>query len=304
MTPTRSLPRRFRLTRVLIVGCGDVGVRIAQKFGARLRLFGTTRSSERKAQIRDSGAVPIQLELARSKGLIRAATLARHVIVLSPPPSTGLGDSGSIALAQALKRAQATCSNQDRLRVSYISTTGVYGDCSGRVINEQAPLRPSTLRAQRRVAAERIWHQLSKTSGVRLAVLRAPGIYANDRLPLERLKQGLPALLAQQDVYTNHIHANDLAQMSLACVLRIKGRRNYNATDASELRMGDYFDKIAEHFGLPKPPRVDRKTLEQMVSPMMLSFMNESRRIDGSRLLREQHLRLLYPTIESTLLEL
>ncbi len=302
--PRRSLPRRFRQQRVLIVGCGDVGVRAAQMFGKELRLFGTTRSPDRFAAIRQSGANPIALDFNDCASIRRAASLSHRVIILAPPPNQGEGDPGSKALAIALLRAQAKRANATTLKLSYISTTGVYGDCAGRHIDELEPTKPTTARAKRRVAAEAVWHHVSKTSDARLAVLRAPGIYAHDRLPLERLAQGLPALVPSEDVFTNHIHAQDLALLSMAAMLRIQGRRNFNATDESGLKMGDYFDRIAVHFGLPKPPRVSRNELAAQVSPMMLSFMSESRQINGSRLLRELHLRLRYPTIDATLLEL
>jgi nucleoside-diphosphate-sugar epimerase len=300
----RSLPRRFRQQRVLIVGCGDVGVRAAQLFGKRLRLFGTTRTADRFGLIRQSGAIPIKLDFNNVASIHRAASLSHRVIILAPPPNQGEGDPGSKLLALALRRAQAKRPHAPALKLSYISTTGVYGDCAGRQIDEQEPTKPTTARAKRRVAAEAIWHQLSKGSDANLAVLRAPGIYAHDRLPLERLAQGLPALTTDEDVFTNHIHAQDLAFLGMAAMLRIRGRRNFNATDESGLKMGDYFDKIAAHFNLPKPPRVSRNELAAQVSPMMLSFMSESRQINGSRLLRELHLRLRYPTIDATLLEL
>jgi nucleoside-diphosphate-sugar epimerase len=300
----RSLPRRFRQTRVLIVGCGDVGLRAANLFGWRLRLYGTTRNAERLPVIRAAHAVPQKLDWTNLQQARRVAAVAQYVIVLAPPPNQGNNDPGSNALAKALAWAGAKSAGARVRAVSYISTTGVYGDCAGRVIDELEPLKPNTDRARRRVAAETLWHQFCKKRGVRLAVLRAPGIYAQDRLPLERLRAATPALQASEDVYTNHIHAQDLAQVSLAAVLRVKGRRNFNATDGAHLKMGEYFDKIAKHFGLPLPPRLSYADLQAQVSPMMLSFMSESRRVDGRRLLKQLHLRLRYPTVDSTLLNL
>ena len=135
----------------------------------------------------------------------------------------------------------------------------------------------------------------------RLAILRVPGIYAEDRLPLKRLEQGTPALRAEDDVFTNHIHADDLARVVLAALRKGICNRVYHAVDDTELKMGDYFDMVADHFGLPRPPRLDRAALAQAVAPTLLSFMSESRRLANRRLKEELQVRLQYPDVAAAL---
>ncbi len=175
-------------------------------------------------------------------------------------------------------------------RAVYISTTGVYGDHGGRRIDETARLWPANERAVRRLDAERLMRRR-----LRAAVLRVPGIYAHDRLPLDRLRQNLPALADADDVYTNHIHADDLARIAIAALLRGAAARVYNACDNDEMKMAEYFDVVADAFGLPHPPRLPRAELKAAVSPMMYSFMTESRRLSNRRLKEELKIRLLVP---------
>ncbi len=133
--------------------------------------------------------------------------------------------------------------------------------------------------------------------GTHVTVLRVPGIYAPERLPIARLKSGTPALDAEQDAYTNHIHADDLARIVLAALIRGKGGRTYNASDDSVMKMGDYFDLVADRFGLPHPPRVSWQHAQDIVPENLLSFMRESRRLSNARLKKELRVRLRYPSV-------
>jgi nucleoside-diphosphate-sugar epimerase len=101
----------------------------------------------------------------------------------------------------------------------------------------------------------------------------------------------------EDDVYTNHIHADDLARACVAALLRGAPQRVYHASDDSELKMGEYFDLAADLAGLPRPPRIAREQAAQQLGPMLLSFMSESRRLDNRRLKHELRLRLRYPTV-------
>lgn len=136
-----------------------------------------------------------------------------------------------------------------------------------------------------------------------LAILRAPGIYAETRLPLERLKQGTPVLRAEEDVFTNHIHADDLARATVVAAFRGRPNRAYNVSDDAELRMGEWFDVVADAFHMSRPPRVTREEAEARVAPLQLSFMSESRRLSNARMKRELRLRLKYPLPQTLLAE-
>jgi nucleoside-diphosphate-sugar epimerase len=281
---------------LLIVGCGDVGLRLVHWLRARhpsdrLRILATYRSPEKAAAIRAAGATPIHLDLDRPTLVTkkRLGALAHWMINLSPPPNDSPGtDPRSKNLMQLLQGV-------DSPRWVYISTSGVYGDCQGAWVTESRPVAAKSARGARRVDGERI-HRAKGAS-----VLRAPGIYGHDRLPVDRLKAGTPALRPEDDTFTNHIHALDLAIMSWLAVFRSRAKRVFNASDDSHLKMGDYFDAVAQAFELPKPPRLSRADIATAVSPMMLTFMSESRRLVNARMKKELRMRLRYPTVASTL---
>jgi nucleoside-diphosphate-sugar epimerase len=232
--------------------------------------------------------IPILGDLDQSRTLRRLRGVAERVIHLAPPGNAGQEDARSRHLVDAV-------AGKVRHAV-YISTTGVYGDHGGRRIDECTRAAPLNERALRRLDAERVMR-----GRLHAVVLRVPGIYALDRLPLERLRQGLPALIDADDVHTNHIHADDLARIAIAALMRGSATRIYNAVDDSDLKMGEYFDAVADATGLPRPPRLPRAQLQSAVSPLMYSFMTESRRLTNRRLKRELGVRLCYPTVSSAL---
>ena len=278
--------------RLLIIGCGDVGMRLLPLVRDRFRVYAVTSQPARHAELRAAGAVPLTANLDQPATLARLARLASHVIHLAPPPAVGAIDSRTRNLAAILPQGAS---------LVYVSTTGVYGDCGGAEFDETRPVRPGNPRAVRRVDAERVLRRWAKKAGGRLAILRVPGIYAQDRLPLERLQKGMPALAEQDDVYTNHIHADDLARLILLTLFRGAPQRLYHAVDDSDMRMADYFDAVADAHQLPRPPRLPRAQLREAVSPMMLSFMSESRRLRNDRVKQELGMRLRYPTVRSAL---
>jgi len=304
-TPLGALPARFRRQRVLIVGCGDVGLRTAGQLGApqsqRVRLMALTSSPDRVRLLRACGITPLQGNLDDPASIQRLAGIAHRVIHLAPPPTDRAGvserDPRSLVLVRALRLRTPP------LALVYGSTTGVYGDCGGQRVDETRTVNPHTPRAQRRVDAENLMRFLGR-SGVRVSVLRIPGIYAADReggTPRERLLKGTPVLAAKDDVYTNHIHANDLARACAAALWRGKPQRVVNVTDDTDLKMGDYFDLAASLFGLPKPPRLPRDQASSALPLMLLSFMSESRRLDNTRMKQELRLKLRYPHVRDGL---
>jgi nucleoside-diphosphate-sugar epimerase len=317
-SPLGALHQRFRRQRLLIIGCGDVGQRVARQLLCptttvsstsatvdstrsspsthRMRVLALTSSPERMASLRASGITPLLGNLDRPASLARLAGLATRVLHLAPPPTdaetTWWLDPRTQHLVQALRRRSLPRA------LVYGSTSGVYGDCQGDWVTEARAVHPHTPRAQRRVDAEKSIRFLGR-AGVRTSILRIPGIYAKDReggTPRTRLLKGTPVMQPQDDVYTNHIHADDLARACIAALWRGKAQRVVNISDHSQLKMGDYFDQAADMYGLPRPPRVARSTAQDQLPLMLLSFMSESRRLDNTRMLRELRLRLHYPT--------
>ena len=288
------MPARFRRERLLIVGCGDVGMRVVRKLGGRLRVFALTSSPERISLLRQSGVTPLLGNLDDAPSLARLAGIATRIIHLAPPPAEGQRDSRTAALNVALRLRSVPES------LVYGSTSGVYGDCQGGVASELRAVNPHTPRAVRRVDAEQWIRHLGRATGVRTSILRIPGIYAQDReggTPEARLRKGTPVLRRADDVFTNHIHADDLARAVVKALWRGKPQRVINVNDDTVLKMGDYFDLAADLYGLPRPPRVPRSTAQDQLPLMLLSFMSESRRMDNSRLKKELKLRLNYPTV-------
>jgi nucleoside-diphosphate-sugar epimerase len=282
----------------LIVGCGDVGVRVAALLGERVAVMALTSSATKVPALRGLGVVPLLGNLDQKSTLARLAGIATHVVHLAPPPQQGWTDPRTLALLQSLRRRTLPAA------LVYGSTSGVYGDCVGEWIDEVRSCNAATPRAVRRVDAElqlRFW---ARSSGVRTNTLRIPGIYAKDRdggTPRERLLKGTPVLQASDDVYTNHIHANDLARACVAALWKGWPLRTYNVSDDTELKMGDYFDLAADLYELPRPPRVAREGAQAQLPLMLLSFMSESRRLINTRMKTELGLKLRYPTVREGL---
>jgi len=296
---------RARQQRLLIIGCGDVGLRVLRVLAGRWRVFALTSQPTRAHELRAAGAVPLVGNLDDPATLGRLAGVADRVLHLAPPPREGLQDKRTAHLLQALSR------HGTPLHLVYASTTGVYGDCQGARFDETRAVNPRNDRAWRRVDAEAQLRAWGRRTDCAVTVLRVPGIYALDRQggdPRERVRKGTPVLRPQDDVYTNHIHADDLARACVLALLRGTPQRVLHASDDSDMRMGDYFTMVATMAGLPAPARISREEAALAFSAMQLSFLSESRRLINRRLKAELRLRLRYPTpreaLEQTLADL
>ncbi|NKI94751.1 NAD(P)H-binding protein [Rhizobacter sp. SG703] len=293
-----DLPTRFKRPTLLIVGCGDVGQRVVRLLQGRWRVLALTSSPARAPALRALGVRPLVGNLDEAATLGRLAGLADAVLHLAPPPGQGENDPRTAALLAALARSPRV------RRIVYGSTSGVYGDAGGARFDETRAAAPASDRARRRVDAEARLRLHGRRFGVAVTILRIPGIYAPDRPgghPRERVARGTPVLRAEDDVYTNHIHADDLARACIAALHRGLPQRIVHASDDTELKMGDYFDLAADLCGLPRPPRITRDEARQQLPAMQMSFLSESRRLDNRRLREELRLRLRYPTVRDGL---
>jgi len=267
------------MKRLLVAGFGDIARRAAPLLASRYEVLRAAR--------RDG------FDLDRPDTLVLGRV--DLVLHLAPPPGEGDFDTRTANLLAALEAGRILPT-----RLVYVSTSGVYGDCGGELVDESRPIAPQTARARRRADAERrlaLWCSLHE---VQLVVLRVPGIYAADRLPLARLRAGTPVLRAEDDVYTNHIHADDLAAIA-ARSLDDAPAGTYNAADDSEIHMADWLDLVADRHGLPRPQRLPRAELKAKVDPQLYSFMSESRRLDNRRMKRDLGIQLRYPTVHEGL---
>jgi nucleoside-diphosphate-sugar epimerase len=264
------------MKRLLVVGFGDIAHRAAPLLASRFEIVRAAR--------RDG------FDLDRPETLTPGRVDA--LLHLAPPPAEGDQDTRTANLLAAFEARRILPA-----RIVYVSTSGVYGDCGGALVDEARAIAPQTARARRRADAERRLALWCSSHALALVVLRVPGIYAADRLPLTRLRAGTPALRAEDDVYTNHIHADDLAAIVARALDEDAAGGIYHASDDSEIRMGDWLDLVAERHGLPRPPRLPRAEVKDRVSPEIYSFMSESRRLDNRRLKHALGIRLRYPTV-------
>jgi nucleoside-diphosphate-sugar epimerase len=262
--------------QLLVAGYGDIARRALPDLERAFRVERLSRSLGRDLDR------PETLKLDGAHALLHCA----------PPPATGDTDTRTANLLAALAKASILPG-----RIVYVSTSGVYGDCGGERVDEARPVAPRTARAKRRVDAEQRLTSWCAEHRAALVVLRAPGIYAEDRLPLASLRERAPVLRAGDDVYTNHIHADDLARAVVRALEDDAPPGVYNIADDSQLRMADWMELVAARHGLPRPPRLARAEIERGVPPERYSFMSESRRLDNTRMKRVLGLRLRYPTV-------
>lgn len=280
------------MQRWLIIGSGDVAQRMVAQMRRPQQLFCLCRDADSATRWRDLGAIPLRGDLDQPATLKRLAGLATVVFHFAPPPVIGWKDTRTRHLIAALSQGKSLpqC-------LIYISTTGVYGDCQGQQIDEVRPVRPQTDRAKRRVDAEQVLQRFGRETGCRIVRLRAPGIYAADRLPLERLRQNMAVPIESQDPWTNHIHALDLAQAAWLAQWKGRNQRVYNVVDDTRMTLGDFYTVLARHFGFQIPSRCPLEAIRSQVGEMSWSFMRESRQIENQRIKREFSLAWYYPSV-------
>ena len=268
----------MRMKRLLIVGYGDIARRARRRLPADVEVALISRS--------------LGADLDRPETLAASMGQGDTVLYTAPPPAAGEGDPRASNLLAAFDRGRIIPA-----RIVYLSTSGVYGDCGGGWVAETRPVNPQSSRAMRRVAAEDGLRSWCAEKRVPFVVLRVPGIYATDRLPLESIRTGAPVFRDEDDVYTNHVHAEDLAAICLRATEDSAPPGTYNASDDSAVKMGEWFDLLADRFGLPRPPRLPRAEAAKVISPTRLSFMLESRRLVNLKMKRDLGVTLVYPTV-------
>jgi nucleoside-diphosphate-sugar epimerase len=279
------------MKRLLIIGCGDIARRSLPALQARWHVSALVRSAADASVLAAAGVEAMTGDLDRPESLEVLRAGADLVLHSAPPQASGETDLRTRSLLDSLERAMVP------RRLVYLSTSGVYGDCDGALVDETSAPAPATDRARRRLDAETQLARWSAERSASLAILRVPGIYAADRLPLDRLRAGMPALRAEDDVFTNHIHADDLAAIVTLALERTDAEGVFNASDDSAVRMGDWFDLVADRHGLERPHRISRERARAELPAMLLSFMSESRRLKNDRMKQVLGARLRYPTV-------
>jgi len=274
---------------VLIVGCGDVGTRLAQRLREQQhRVIGVVRRPERRAQLADAGIVARAVDLDSAPDAAVAALSAPWVLWLAPPPGSGLSDT-------RLRRWLALATLPQRL--VYLSTPAVYGNCDGRWIDENEPFAPLTERGQRRADAECAVLEAASRAGFEAVRVRVPGIYGPGRLPVERLRSRHPVVVESEAPWSNRIHVDDLVTALIAALRRGEAGAVYHASDGHPSTMTDWFVACARALEIAEPPRVPLAEAMRSFSPALKSYLAESRRLDNRRMREELGVQLRYPTL-------
>lgn len=281
---------------MFIFGCGYLGRRLASRWRERGAEVGAlVRTESAAAALATAGVAPILGDLDQPAALPALPIDDALVYYLVPPPA---GDDTDPRLRAVLAGTARTA------KWVLASTTGVYGNCGGAWVDEAAQPRPTSPRSRRRLDAEQALRQWARERRVPAVILRLAGIYGPDRLPLARLAAGTPMVAESDSPYTNRIHVEDLVETCLAAAHRGRAGAVYNICDGSPSRMTHYFNAVADAFGLARPPSISVDEARRRLSPEMLSYLNESRRLDNRALVEELGVRLKYPNVELALLDL
>lgn len=278
---------------LLIVGCGHIGTRVAhleQATGRHVQAWVRTTAAVERLRVLQIAAHAVDLDVPESF----PGTLAgdSSIYYFAPPPSQGVTDPRLAHFTAWLSRQAARPA-----RIVLISTTGVYGDCRGDWIDEHRPPHPQIDRARRRLAAEETLRAYAAQTAVPIVILRVAGIYGPELLPTERLQRREPVLHADESPWSNRIHAHDLATACVAAMHHPRPAAVYNVTDGHPSTMTDYFNRVADALGLPRPPVIGRAGMGAALSPGMQSYLAESKRIDNRRLREELGVTLKYPDL-------
>jgi nucleoside-diphosphate-sugar epimerase len=293
------------MKKVCISGCGDIGQRVAKRYlkdathsNTKVEVYGLTRREEVRHQLQEIGIKPVIADLDQPVSLAKLPSKGATLLHLAPPPGTGQTDPRFRTLLHACNQSGLPA------KIILLSTTAVYGDCQGNWIDESEPVNPQTDRGRRRLDAENALREWANEYQVPYAILRVSGIYGPGRLPVERLKKGLPILQEEQAPFSNRIHQDDLAMVCVAAAERAPNSAIYNVCDGHPSTMSHYFKSVAAAVGLPLPPEIDREQAQKQLSAGMLSYLNESRRMHNTKLLQGLGIILQYPDLTAGLANL
>jgi nucleoside-diphosphate-sugar epimerase len=281
---------------VFIVGCGDVGVRLARLWAAEgAAVSAVARSGASAARLSASGIVPVRGDLDDPASLRSVRVRGSLLYYLAPPPATGVRDPRVRAFLAAV------APGEDPAKAIYISTTAVYGDSRGEWVTEGNPAAPSTDRGKRRLDAEEAFLSWGRERSVPVVILRVAGIYGPGRLPIEAVRSGRPIPRESEAPFTNRIHADDLARVCFAAARNGQSGAVYNVGDGVPGTIPQYYRAVADLLGLPRPPEIPMDEARKVLGPGMLSYLSESRRIDVRRMREELGVTLLYPDLAAGL---
>ncbi len=280
------------MQKIFIAGCGYIGERIARSYqesGADVTCM--VRSSGHGARLESAGFTTIVSALD-DPAVLPALNLADSIIFyLVPPPGGGIADSRA-------RNFIAQISETDQpAKIVYMSATSVYSGVIGDVVTEESPADPDSAMGKRRLDAEAAFREYGAARNIPVVILRVSGIYGPGRLPLMQISQGQPLLNEDESGPSNRIHADDLAAISIAAAEKGMAGEIFNVSDGHPSSMTFYFNACADALGLPRQPQVALDEARQVMSPLMFSYVSQSRIVDNSRMLERLNVKLRYATL-------
>ena len=284
------------MKKIVIVGCGYVGRRVARLWRERgARVTCLVRSPESCAVLAGEGyaASLISLDDVSAINLPELADAILYYLI--PPPGGGISDTRARNFISSLQQAPPPAT------IIYMSATSVYSETGGGIVTEDSPTEPASAMGKRRLDAEQAFREYGEQAGAAVIILRVSGIYGPGRLPLMQVSQGQPLLREEEAGPSNRIHADDLAAVCLAAADRGLPGEIFNVSDGNPSSMTSYFNACADLLGYPRQPQVTLAEARQVMSPLMLSYVTESRVVDNSRMLDRLGGRLRYPTMRDGL---
>lgn len=278
---------------VVIVGCGDIGKRIAQLLiendHEAKDIFAIVKSQQSKLQCEALGVQAVQLDFD-ALDLLPEYIHGADLFYLVPPQTEGVTDFRNRKFIQCLVN-QKLIPN----KIVLVSTTGVYGDKQGKWVSEQTSTLPTTDRAKRRLNAEFQWQQQSTLNGFGFTILRVASIYSNSRIPRHRINNCEPIVFANECGYSNRIHADDLTNIIIAALDDDTNGEVFNVSDGTPGKISDYIQEAALVIDAKSLPEISMKEAKEVLSDGMLSYLSESKKVSNQKMLNKLKVALRYP---------
>jgi len=282
----------MNFSTLYIIGCGDIGIRVAKLAAARqIKVYALSRGNKIAPDSEMSGIELAHCDLDSLEPISALNLKGAVVLYAAPPPGGGVIDTRIRNFLAGLRPGY------EPAKLLYISTTSVYGDCGNETVTEERSVSPANHTAKRRCDAERRFKRWGAEHGIPFVTLRVAGIYGPGRIPMQRILSQEPLLNENEVGYTNRIHADDLAEVCLRALEKGEDGDIFNVCDGEVSKMTDYFNTITDLMELPRLPQVSLDEARQVMSPLMFSYMTDSRKISNRKMLEKLEIKLKYPTM-------
>jgi nucleoside-diphosphate-sugar epimerase len=280
------------MQKVIIAGCGYIGTRVARickNKGAKVTCL--VRAPDHQASLAAEGFTAHSCSFDHPSDIPALDVADSIIYYLVPPPGGGNADTRARNFCTTLSGTATPA------RIIYMSATSVYSEATGGTVTELSETAPLSAMGKRRLDAEDTFREYGTANNVPVITLRVSGIYGPGRLPLMQISQGQPLLREEESGPSNRIHADDLARICCAAAENGKDGDIFNVSDGHPSSMTAYFNACADQLGYPRQHQITMEEARQVMSPLMFSYVSESRVIDNSRMLKQLGVNLQYPSI-------